>query len=66
MCQWHHLNCYGFITPMEGGKDIYVPRSAIVDGDSLRKGDIVQFQATCQSVVIMQLLSMEVFTIRFS
>ena len=40
---------YGFITPMEGGQDIYVPRSAIVDGDYLRKGDIVQFQATWSS-----------------
>jgi cold shock CspA family protein len=48
-CQWHHANGYGFITPMEGGKDIYVPRSAIVDGDYLRKGDIVQFQATWSS-----------------
>lgn len=42
---WIEERGMGFITPRDGGPDLFVHRSNLIDGGSLEKGDRVQFEA---------------------
>jgi len=41
--RWFGLRGYGFITPEEGGEDVFVHNTDIDDGTNLKEGALVEF-----------------------